>query len=76
MIKWIEDRFMTLMAAIGFLIALVWYSQNRAVNQYKDEVKDDAEKRSKAASDAARDARLTPDSAVLDRMRDKGWSRD
>jgi len=65
-----------LLAALAGLVALIWVSRRTAVEQYKDEANEDADRRARAANDAASDAlRLSPDQRHQ-RMRDKGWFRD
>ncbi len=65
-----------LLAALAGLVALIWVSRRTAVEQYKDEANEDADRRARAANDAASDAlRLSPDQR-FQRMRDKGWFRD
>jgi len=58
------------------LIALLFWSNRRAVESYKDKLDEEANRRASAANDAAAAAnRLSPDD-IARRMQREGWYRD
>jgi len=75
-LSWFDAGKAKIAAALVGLIALIFVSNRAAVKQHKDKADEDADRRARAANDAASDAlRLSPDQRHQ-RMRDKGWFRD
>jgi len=75
-LTWFDAGKAKVAAAFLGLVAVVFVSQRAAVKQHKEKEDEDADRRSRAALDAASDGlRLSPDQQHQ-RMRDKGWFRD
>ena len=73
---WLRSRWQEVSAIAGGLMELLWWSKRKAVGDFKRKQNNEANRRSRAANDAAADAlRLSPDQRHQ-RMRDKGWFRD
>ena len=75
-LSWFDTGKARAIAILAGLVALVFASQRAGLKNYKDETSEDADRRARAAYDAAADAmRLDPDRRN-ERMREKGWFRD
>jgi len=75
-LSWFDAGKARAAAILTALVALVFVSQRAAIKNYRDKTDEEADRRARAAHDAASDGlRLTPDQRHQ-RMRDKGWFRD
>jgi len=75
-LSWLDTGKARAAAIFAALIALVFVSGRAAVKNYKDETDEDADRRARAAHDAAADALRLDPNRRHERMREKGWFRD
>ena len=75
-IEWLDRVWSAALLITVGLAGLLWWSNKNAVNSYKDNIDEDANRRKSDSLDAAALAtRLDPDD-VARRMQSEGWFRD
>lgn len=73
---WLRSRWQEVSAIAGGLMVLLWWTKRKAVGDFKRKQNNEANRRSRAANDAAADALRLDPTGRDERMREKGWYRD
>ena len=73
---WLRSRWQEVSAIAGGLMVLLWWTKRKAVGDFKRKQNNEANRRSRAANDAATDALRLDPTGRDERMREKGWYRD